>query len=150
LLFWDENRNFRTALANIEPPTPDYGVLGWWAARRTRGIVAIPKLFLDVQPGLLVPAQCLPMEHRVISSFTNSLKGLLLILVAVCVAGFAILLQQGQVALRSVEQAAVQMGDGKDIVADILPPPLYIIETHLVAYQLLDEPLAERASPTSL
>ena len=78
-------------------------------------------------------------------SFTNSLKGLLLILVAVCAAGFAILLLQGQVALRSVEQAAVQMGDGKDIVADILPPPLYIIETHLVAYQLLDEPLAKRA-----
>ena len=80
-----------------------------------------------------------------ISSFTNSLKGLLIVLIAVCIAGFALLFLQGQVALRSVEQAAVQMGDGKDIVADILPPPLYIIEAHLVAYQLLDEPLAERA-----
>ena len=78
-------------------------------------------------------------------SFTNSLKGLLLILVIVCVAGFAMLFIQGQVALRSVEQAAVQMGDGKDIVADILPPPLYIIEAHLTAYQLLDAPVAERA-----
>ena len=81
-----------------------------------------------------------------ISKYTNSLKALLLILVVVCGAGFAILLLQGQVALRSVEHAAVQMGDGKDIVADILPPPLYIIETHLVAYQLLDQPLAERAA----
>ena len=38
------------------------------------------------------------------------------------------------------------MGDGKDIVADILPPPLYIIEAHLLAYQLLDAPPAERAA----
>ena len=77
-------------------------------------------------------------------SFTSSLKGLLLIFVVVCIAGFAILFFQGQMALRSVEQAAVQMGDGKDIVADILPPPLYIIESHLTAYQLLDAPVAER------
>jgi methyl-accepting chemotaxis protein len=76
--------------------------------------------------------------------YFNSLKGLLLILVIVCVAGFALLFAQGQFALRGLERAAVQMGDGKDIVADILPPPLYIIETHLVAYQLLDVPLAER------
>jgi len=79
-------------------------------------------------------------------SFTSSLKGLLLIFVVVCIAGFAILFFQGHTALRSVEQAAVQMGDGKDIVADILPPPLYAIETHLTAYQLLDAPVAERAA----
>jgi methyl-accepting chemotaxis protein len=80
------------------------------------------------------------------SSLTNSLKGLLLVLVIVCVAGFAMLFLQGQIALRSVERAAVQMGDGKDIVADILPPPLYVIEAHLTAYQLLDAPVAERAA----
>ena len=80
------------------------------------------------------------------SSLTNSLKGLLLVLVIVCVAGFAMLFLQGQFALRGVERAAVQMGDGKDIVADILPPPLYIIETHLIAYQLLDAPVTERAA----
>ena len=79
-------------------------------------------------------------------SFTKSLKGLLLVLVIVCVAGFAMLFAQGQVALRSVERAAVQMGDGKDIVADILPPPLYIIEAHLTAYRLLDAAHAERAT----
>jgi methyl-accepting chemotaxis protein len=32
--------------------------------------------------------------------------------------------------------AAGQMGQGKDVVADILPPPLYIIEAQLVSYQL--------------
>ena len=80
------------------------------------------------------------------AKYFNSLKGLLLILVIVCVAGFALLFAQGQLALRGLERAAVQMGDGKDIVADILPPPLYIIETHLVAYQILDVPLAERAA----
>jgi len=79
-------------------------------------------------------------------SFTSSLKGLLLIFVLACIAGFAILFSQGHTALRRVEHAAVQMGDGKDIVADILPPPLYIIETHLTAYQLLDAPVSERAA----
>ena len=80
------------------------------------------------------------------SSLFNSLRGLLLVLVVVCGAGFALLFLQGQFALRGVERAAVQMGDGKDIVADILPPPLYIIETHLIAYQMLDAPVAERAA----
>ena len=80
-----------------------------------------------------------------IKSFTGSLRGLLLVLVGVCVAGFVILFLQGQIALRDVEHAAVQMGDGKDIVADILPPPLYIIEAHLLAYQVLDAPSAVRA-----
>ncbi len=80
------------------------------------------------------------------NSLLNTLKGLLLLLVVVCVAGFTALFLQGQFALRGLEHAAVQMGDGKDIVADILPPPLYIIEAHLVAYQLLDTPVAERTA----
>jgi len=80
------------------------------------------------------------------NNYFNSLKGLLTLLVAVCVAGFVLLFLQGQFALRSLERAAIQMGDGKDIVADILPPPLYIIEAHLIAYQLLDLPVGERAA----
>lgn len=79
-------------------------------------------------------------------SIFNTIKGLLLLLVIVCAAGLGLLFLQGQVALRNLEQAAIQMGDGKDIVADILPPPLYIIEPHLIAYQLLDTPLSERPS----
>jgi methyl-accepting chemotaxis protein len=80
------------------------------------------------------------------NNYFNSIKGLLMILVVVCVAGFAILFIQGQFGLRSVEHAAIQMGDGKDVVADILPPPLYIIEPHLLAYQLLDAPVSERGA----
>lgn len=30
------------------------------------------------------------------------------------------------------------MGQGKDLVADILPPPLYILEAELTVLQLLD------------
>ncbi len=78
------------------------------------------------------------------NAYFNSLKGLLILLVSVCVGGFVLLFIEGQVALRNLERAAIQMGDGKDIVADILPPPLYIIETHLLAYQLLDVPVGER------
>jgi methyl-accepting chemotaxis protein len=29
---------------------------------------------------------------------------------------------------------------GKDLIADILPPPDYIVETHLICYQLINEP----------
>lgn len=75
---------------------------------------------------------------------TSSLRGLQAIILVVSIAGFTLLFVQGFMALRSLESAAVQMGDGKDIVADILPPPLYVIETHLIAHQLLDAPLAER------
>jgi methyl-accepting chemotaxis protein len=81
------------------------------------------------------------MQFRV-----GSIKGLISLLVIVCVTGFIVLFIQGQWGLRSVERAAIQMGDGKDIVADILPPPLYIIEPHLVAYQLLDAPMEQRTA----
>lgn len=39
---------------------------------------------------------------------------------------------------------ADRMGQTKDVVADILPPPLYEIEAQLIVYQLLDAPEAER------
>ena len=34
----------------------------------------------------------------------------------------------GYHSLRSVSDAASRMGQGKDVVADILPPPLYLVE----------------------
>ncbi|MBK8385885.1 MAG: methyl-accepting chemotaxis protein [Candidatus Accumulibacter sp.] len=42
------------------------------------------------------------------------------------------------VALGSIVSAANDMGQGKDLVADILPPPLYILEAELTVLQLLD------------
>ncbi|HLF98185.1 MAG TPA: methyl-accepting chemotaxis protein [Methylococcaceae bacterium] len=39
-----------------------------------------------------------------------------------------------------------RMGQSKDVVADILPPPLYEIEAQLVAYQLQDAQDTERAA----
>jgi len=69
---------------------------------------------------------------------------MLLLMVLVCGIGFVAIFGGGIAALHSLGQAANDMGAGKDVVADILPPPLYLIETHLIAYQLLDTPLAER------
>jgi methyl-accepting chemotaxis protein len=40
-------------------------------------------------------------------------------------------------ALNDMNQSAERMGLGKDVVADILPPPLYLIEAHLVSIDLL-------------
>lgn len=45
----------------------------------------------------------------------------------------------GYYALQSVSQAAWRMGQGKDVVADILPPPLYLVEAQLIAKTLLDQ-----------
>ncbi|MGZ4957765.1 MAG: methyl-accepting chemotaxis protein [Methylomonas sp.] len=45
----------------------------------------------------------------------------------------------GYYALNSVNDAARQMGQGKDVVADILPPPLYLVESQLIAKTLLEE-----------
>ena len=38
----------------------------------------------------------------------------------------------------SISAAAISMGQGKDVVADILPPPLYILEAELTVLQLQD------------
>jgi len=50
----------------------------------------------------------------------------------------------GLYSVRSMNLSAGQMGQGKDVVADILPPPLYLIEAQLVTYDLLKAGAAER------
>jgi methyl-accepting chemotaxis protein len=78
------------------------------------------------------------------NSLLGSIKANLWLLVASCVAGFLALLVMGHIALQSMELSAYQMGTGKDIVADILPPPLYLVEPHLLAHQMQDAPLERR------
>ena len=46
--------------------------------------------------------------------------------------------------LHTMQGSADQMGQGKDVVADILPPPLYLIEAQLVSYDLLQAGATER------
>ncbi len=48
------------------------------------------------------------------------------------------------IALRDVADAASNMGQGKDVVADILPPPLYVIEAQLTVGELIHNPAANR------
>jgi methyl-accepting chemotaxis protein len=43
----------------------------------------------------------------------------------------------GLFTLHAVQESAAQMGQGKDVVADVLPPPLYLVEAQLTAYELL-------------
>ena len=60
---------------------------------------------------------------------------------------FAVLLIVGAVgiaALQKVSSAATLMGQGKDVVADILPPPLYVIEAQLVAYDIASATAEQR------
>jgi len=50
------------------------------------------------------------------------------------------------VALGSIATAADDMGQGKDLVAEILPPQLYILEAELTVLELLDAK-AEESPP---
>jgi len=43
-----------------------------------------------------------------------------------------------------LNDAAWRMGQGKDVVADILPPPLYLVESHLVSKMLLEQEESEK------
>ncbi len=71
------------------------------------------------------------------------------LLIAAGVVGLAAV---GGVALRLEQRVAVggplygQVADGKDLVADLLPPPLYLVEMYLAAHRLADlQSPAERA-----
>lgn len=74
----------------------------------------------------------------------GSVKNRLSISIAIFTIGIAVLFLHGISVLRDVEGAAARMGDGKDIVADILPPPLYLIEAQLVVHEILRAPLNEK------
>lgn len=45
----------------------------------------------------------------------------------------------GFLSLDAISHAATKMGQGKDVVADILPPPLYLVESELIVKVLLYE-----------
>lgn len=60
---------------------------------------------------------------------------------------FVILVIVGAVGIASLQQvssSASLMGQGKDVVADILPPPLYVIEAQLLAYDIAAAPDEQR------
>jgi diguanylate cyclase (GGDEF)-like protein len=83
------------------------------------------------------------MRER-LKTLPGSIRLLLAMLVASSVVGFVVLLVQGQWSLRGLEQSAVHMAEGKDIVADILPPPLYLVEAHLLTHQVMQAPVQDR------
>ena len=80
-------------------------------------------------------------EGLVMNAVLGSVKGMLLVLVTACGLGFAAIFVGGMSALGQLDRASVEMGQGKDVVADILPPPLYVIEAHLTVYQLIEQGL---------
>jgi len=48
--------------------------------------------------------------------------------------------------IQALIEDARGMGQGKDVVADILPPPLYLIEAQLTLHQLSEQPPAQQAA----
>ncbi len=74
----------------------------------------------------------------------NNLKlkykfGIVLILFAVGLALFAINSFQTIKVLEINGDMYKEIVNGKDLIADILPPPDYIVESHLVCFQMLNE-----------
>lgn len=77
------------------------------------------------------------------NKFKNmGMKGKLLCLVAACATAVVVL---GVAAYLSISKVKVngpiytQVIEGKDLIADILPPPEYIVESYLTAYELADQ-----------
>jgi len=79
--------------------------------------------------------------------FAELLKGRSLVINQVIVLVVLLVLGTGGIyAVRVMNDSAVQMGQGKDVVADILPPPLYLIEAQLVSMDLVAAASGERAA----
>jgi methyl-accepting chemotaxis protein len=71
------------------------------------------------------------------SQLVGMLAGIVLLLMS-----FAVVVW---IAVGSISTASNGMGQGKDVVADILPPPLYVLEAELTVLQLQDAKGAEIA-----
>ncbi len=73
-----------------------------------------------------------------------SLKAVLTAAAVVTLSCIALISCVSYFALYYTSNAAYDMGRGKDVVADILPPPLYVIEAQLLSYDLVKAPPARR------
>ncbi|MEI7431155.1 MAG: hypothetical protein WCL27_11935, partial [Betaproteobacteria bacterium] len=71
------------------------------------------------------------------SQLVGMLAGIVLLLIS-----FALVVW---IAVGSISTAADSMGQGKDVVADILPPPLYVLEAELTVLQLQEAKTADVA-----
>lgn len=72
------------------------------------------------------------------SQLVGMLAGIVLLMIS-----FALVVW---IAVGSISNATDSMGQGKDVVADILPPPLYVLEAELTVFQL-QEAKAEDVTP---
>ena len=75
---------------------------------------------------------------------TMSLKRLLLLFSLLSCLSMLLLVALNLHFTRTLVDDALGMAQGKDVVADILPPPLYLIEAQLTLYQLRDQAPAQQ------
>lgn len=81
-----------------------------------------------------------------ITEFFGKIPRLLLKIQWVIVLLLMALASAGFYSLHSMQYATDQMALGKDVVADILPPPLYLIEARLVSEESLNASPSERTA----
>jgi len=79
-----------------------------------------------------------------IMNFRKLQKKSLIVNQIIVVAILLVLAGTGYSLLQTMILAAESMGQSKDLVADILPPPLYLIEAQLVSSELLQGDHANR------
>ena len=66
----------------------------------------------------------------------------LALLIGICLLSFASFFAVAQIGLNTVKIGGdiySDIIDGKDLIADILPPPAYIIESYLMAHQMYQD-----------
>ncbi|MDH4451266.1 MAG: hypothetical protein QE265_11865, partial [Rhodoferax sp.] len=72
----------------------------------------------------------------------KSLRGVMALVGAMGVAAALLVAAQGYYFINRLDTSAVKVYVAKDVVADILPPPLYLIEARLVLSMVLDGSLS--------
>lgn len=78
-----------------------------------------------------------------------SMKSFVIGIGAIVLALVALIGGLGQWGISAESESAERMGAGKDVVADILPPPLYLVEAQLKAHELARAPQREAAAMAS-
>ncbi len=73
-----------------------------------------------------------------------SLRKFLLLILSLSLCIVIALSIQAYLSLNTIANDSAKMGQGKDLVADILPPPLYVVEAQLASYQLVQATASER------
>ena len=140
-----KNGDFYWVRASVTPLPDGSGYVSVRVRPTAAEVARAQALYATLGTQQLREGQCRPRgPWAAFSRFVEGIPRLhMLTQLLVCVLLLA-LAGAGFHTLDSMKESAAGMGQGKDVVADILPPPLYLVEARLLAEELLQAGTAER------